>query len=184
MAHEQVLNYKQILNRLAAPVLFILVAVIARIVPHAPNFTPIAAMALFGGVYMARKQAFILPIAAMVLSDFVIGFDSIPMRLTVYGSFLMMVLIGFWLKSHKKFGNTLAASLFGSVLFFMATNFMVWAEGSLYAKGLTGLLESYTFAIPFFKNTLLGDLFYTGVFFGGYEFVRSLTTKSKFAFES
>lgn len=184
MAHQQVLKYKQILNKLATPFLFILIGIVARIIPHAPNFTPIAAIALFGGVYMGRKQAFILPIFAMILSDFIIGFDSIPMRLTVYGSFLIMVLVGLWLKNHNKFGNILAASVFSSLLFFVTTNFMVWTQGLLYAKNLTGLIESYTFAIPFFRNTLLGDLFYSGIFFGGYEFVKNIIKKKSFVLGS
>lgn len=163
--------YKQVLKNLAIPVVFIMIGMVARIIPHAPNFTPIAAMALFGGAYLGRKQAFILPILAMILSDFIIGFDSVPMRLTVYGSFLLMVLAGFWLKKHNKFGGVLAASLFSSILFFATTNFAVWAFGTMYPKTLAGLTESYVFAIPFFRNTLLGDLFYSGAFFGGYKLI-------------
>jgi len=162
--------YQQILISIA----LIIICVVTRTIPHVPNFTPIAAMALFGGVYMGKKQAFVLPLVAMVLSDLIIGFDSAPMRLTVYGSFMVIVLVGLWLKNHKKAGYIIGASLLGSVLFFVTTNFMVWAQGGLYTKSFTGLLESYTFAIPFFRNTLLGDLFYTGIFFGGYELVRNL----------
>lgn len=184
MAYQQILKNKQILKSFVAFVVFVLVGMMARIIPHSPNFTPIAAMALFGGAYLGKKQAFILPIAAMVLSDLIIGFDSIPMRATVYGSFIIMTFIGIGLKKHKRIGYIVGASLFSSILFFTATNFMVWAEGSLYTKNLAGLLESYTFAIPFFRNTLLGDLFYSGIFFGGYEYIKNLATKNKFAFES
>lgn len=152
---------------------FILIGVLARILPHPANFAPIAAMALFGGTHMSRKQALILPILAMILSDFVIGFDSLPMRLTVYGSFFVMVLIGFWLKKHKNTKNVILASLFSSVLFFVLTNFSVWAFGTMYPKNSAGLVQSYVFAIPFFRNTLLGDLLYSGIFFGGYELVNT-----------
>lgn len=175
--------HKQLLKRLSIPVLFILVGVVARIVPHVPNFTPIAALALFGGTYFNKKQAFVLPILVMVLSDLVLGFDSLPMRLTVYGSFLLMVAVGKWFGRNKNIGNLILASLFGSVFFFITTNFMVWAEGVIYAKDLSGLVQSYYFAIPFFKNTVFGDLFYSGLFFGGYEFIKNLTGKNNLALE-
>jgi hypothetical protein len=91
---------RKIISKLIEPSTFIIIGVLARILPHPVNFAPIAAMALFGGTYMDKKQAFTLPILAMILSDFVIGFDSLPMRLTVYGSFSIMVLIGFWLQKY------------------------------------------------------------------------------------
>lgn len=175
--------YKSILKRLATPATFLLIGVIARLIPHAPNFAPIGAMALFGGAYLSRKQAFILPILAMVLSDFLIGFDSLPMRLTVYGSFLAIVSIGLWLKKHNKFGNILTASLLSSIIFFLTTNFTVWIFGTMYAKNISGLMDSYFMAIPFFRNTLLGDLFYTGAFFGGYELVKQVSTSRLSALE-
>ena|SRR3989344_7996850 len=159
---------KHILNKLIIPISFILVGVIARIIPHAPNFTPIAAMALFGGAYLSKKQALTLPIIAMIISDFFIGFDSLPMRLSVYGSFLLIIFIGFWLKKRLNYKTLVASSLISSVLFFVITNFAVWAFGSMYSKTIDGLIQSYFLAIPFFGNTLLGDLFYTGVFFGSY----------------
>jgi hypothetical protein len=162
---------KHILKRLATPITFIFIGAVARLIPHAPNFAPIAAMALFGGTYLGRKQAFVIPILAMVLSDVVIGFDSIAMRLTVYGSFLVMVAVGLWLKKRTSLKNVAAASLGSSILFFLTTNFSVWAFGSIYPHNLYGLFQSYFFAIPFFRNTLLGDFFYAGLFFGGYEFL-------------
>jgi hypothetical protein len=164
---------RKIVSKLIEPSTFILVGVLARVLPHPANFAPIAAMALFGGTYMGRKQAFVLPILAMVLSDFVIGFDSLPMRLTVYGSFLIMVLIGVWLKKHKNARNVILATLFSSILFFVTTNFSVWAFGTMYPKTLAGLTESYFFAIPFFRNTILGDAVYSGAFFGGYELINT-----------
>lgn len=171
------MSYKHLLNKIATPITFILIGFVARILPHAPNFAPIGAMALFGGAYMTKKQALILPVAAMVLSDFIIGFDSLPMRLTVYGSFLVMVLIGSRLKENVSLKNTILSSLSASILFFLTTNFAVWAFGSLYPKTAGGLIESYVLAIPFFRNSLLGDLFYTGVFFGGYNLITNLTRK-------
>ena len=153
-------------------IFFIIVCVIARILPHPANFTPLIAVALFGGVYLTKKQAYIVPIIAMLVSDFFIGFDSLPMRISVYGSILFGVLLGFWIKKNKSVGSVISASLLSSIIFFTITNFSVWAYGTMYTKSLSGLINCYIMAIPFFKNTLLGDLFYSGVFFGGYEFVK------------
>jgi len=170
------MEIKHLLNKLITPATFVLVGALARIIPHTPNFAPIGAMALFGGAYMSKKQAFILPMLAMIISDLFIGFDSIPMRLTVYGTFLIMVVIGLWLKNHLNAKNVLFSSLGASVLFFVTTNFAVWVFGSMYPHTFDGLTESYFLAIPFFRNTLTGDLFYSGAFFGGYEFLRNIST--------
>lgn len=168
-------NGKSLISKFAQPAVFIAIGALSRVIPHPANFAPITAMALFGGVYLNKKQALTLPILAMILSDFVIGFDSLPMRLSVYGSFILSVLIGFWIKSHKNAKNIIFASLTSSVLFFVITNFAVWAFGTMYLKNFSGLTECYLLAIPFFRNTLLSDLIYSGAFFGGYEF---LTNKS------
>jgi hypothetical protein len=174
-------NGKSLITKLTQPAIFIAIGAIARIIPHPANFAPITAMALFGGVYLNKKQAFTLPIIAMILSDFVIGFDSLPMRLSVYGSFLLAVLIGFWVKNHKNAKKIIIASLFSSILFFVITNYAVWAFGTMYPKSISGLMDCYLMAIPFFRNTILGDLFYSGAFFGSYEFVKSLIVKKNFA---
>jgi len=177
------LNGKSLITKLAQPAVFVFIGAFARIIPHPANFAPIAAMAIFGGTYMGKKQALILPILAMILSDFIIGFDSLPIRLSVYGSFIFAVLIGFWIKNHKNFKNIVLASFLSSILFFIITNFAVWAFGGLYPKSISGLTECYFIAIPFFRNTILGDLFYCGAFFGGYEFFRDLLKNKHLAFE-
>lgn len=147
----------------------ILFAVLLRLLPHPANFAPIAGMALFGGVYLNKKYALIVPLIAMLVSDFFIGFHSTI--LFVYGSFLLTGLIGLWIKEHKSVKTVIFGTLISSVLFFIITNFGVWLAGSLYPKTFSGLVQCYFFAIPFFRNTILGDLFYTGVFFGSYELV-------------
>ena len=96
---------QKIISKLIQPTTFVLVATLARILPHPANFAPIAAIALFGGTYMGKKQALIIPLLAMFISDVFIGFDSFEMRIAVYGSFLITVLIGFWLKNHKNLKN-------------------------------------------------------------------------------
>jgi hypothetical protein len=147
-------------------VLLIAFAALSRFVPHPENFTPIAAMALFGGVYFDKRYAFVVPLVAMVVSDYFIGFhNTVPY---VYGSFVLAGLIGIWLKNHKSVAWIVGASLTSSVLFFVVTNFGVWVTGG-YPQNFGGLVECYIAAIPFFRNTVLGDLLYVGVLFGLYE---------------
>ena len=159
--------------------LFILIGVILRLLPHPPNFAPIAAIALFGGVYLSRKAAFLLPILIMIISDIFIGYYEPKLMASVYGSFLLCVALGFWLKRHKKWYTVLGSSIFGSLIFFFLTNFAVWAFTPWYAKTISGLIQCYLMALPFFKNTLLGDLFYVAVFFGTCEAVE-VWIKKKF----
>ncbi|MDP3941170.1 MAG: hypothetical protein Q8Q49_02570 [bacterium] len=152
---------------IVAPALIILVAVALRLLPHPPNVAPIAAMALFGGVYLDKRLAIVLPLTAMLVSDLFLGFHDT--MLFVYSSFVLTGFLGIWLRKHKKPGVVLAVSFLSSLLFYIITNFGVWIMGSMYPKTFVGLLESYFFALPFFRNTIVGDLLYTGLFFGGYE---------------
>jgi hypothetical protein len=172
---------KHLLNKLISPVSFIALGALARLIPHAPNFTPVAALALFGGYSLSKKQAFILPIAVMLLSDLFIGFDSLQMRVFVYGSFLLTVLIGRLLKKNSNFKNIVLASFASSILFFVVTNFAVWVFTPLYLKTFDGLINCFIMAIPFFRNTLLGDLFYTGVIFGSYRLANAWYYKYRLA---
>jgi len=151
--------------------LLISIGVSLRLLPHPPNFAPIAAIALFGGVYFSRKIALILPIVAMAISDIFIGDYEPKLMASVYGSFLLCVVLGFWLKKHKKWYTVGGSVLSCSVLFFLITNFAVWDFTPWYAKTISGLIQCYLMALPFFKNTLLGDLFYVTIFFGAYEIV-------------
>lgn len=145
----------------------ILLAAASRLLPHPPNVTPIAAMALFGGAQSSSlAAAFAVPLAAMVLSDVVLGFHST--MLFVYGSFLLIVLVGALLRKRKTVVPLAMATLASSVLFFLVTNFGVWAMGSLYSKTWAGLITAYVAALPFFRNTVLGDLLYVGLLFGGF----------------
>ncbi len=145
----------------------ILAAAASRLVPHLPNFTPLAAMALFGGAHFADKRvAFGIPLAALLLSDAVIGFHS--GLLSVYGSFALIVVLGLRLKSNRAMLPVAGTALIGSCLFFVITNFAVWASGALYPVTLAGFVDCYVAAIPFFGNTLAGDAFYAAVLFGGF----------------
>lgn len=146
---------------------FVVAAAATRLLPHAPNFTPIAAMALFGGAYFAyRPTAFALPLAAMLLSDLVIGLHAgMPF---VYGAFAMIVGLGLLIRNRRTPLAIAGAALTGSIGFFLLTNFGTWLTGGLYPLTGGGLLAAYTAAIPYFAHTLTGDAFYTAVLFGGF----------------
>jgi hypothetical protein len=150
--------------RAAALTAMIVLAALARLVPHPLNFTPIGAMAIFGGACFAdRRLGFVVPLAALLLSDVVIGFHSLlPV---VYGSFALNVLLGRWIRSRRTVVTTAAATLAGSVQFFIVTNFACWV--SFYPHTVEGLVSCYVAAIPFFQNTLLGDAVFVCVLFGG-----------------
>jgi hypothetical protein len=129
-------------------------------------------MALFGGAYFNRKSfAFAVPLAAMFLTDAIIGFHS-EMWL-VYLSFALIVLIGMLMLKKVNIKNVIIASLTASISFFIITNFGVWAFGTMYPKNIAGLIECYIAAIPFIQNTLIGDLFFSGIMFGMFEFVKA-----------
>jgi hypothetical protein len=156
----------------------VLIGVSLRLLPHPPNFTPITAIALFGGVYFSKKIALALPILMMIVSDIFIGYYQIGLMFSVYGSFLLCVIFGIWLKKHKKWYTVGGSAIMSAVLFFLITNFAVWAFTPWYAKTLFGLFQCYLMATPFFKNTLLGDLSYVTIFFGAYEIIEMWIRKT------
>jgi len=166
---EFIMNTKQITPRFIFVVSIILVAVAMRLIPHLPNFTPIAAIALFGGTYISRKWlAFLIPISILLISDSIIGFHSY--LIAVYFSFAIAVAIGLLLRKNTNIWTVAGASLASSVLFFIITNFAVWLGSPFYTQDISGLMACFTMGIPFFNNGVLGDLFYNAIFFGGFYF--------------
>jgi len=139
-----------------------------------PNFTPIAALALFSGAMLwNHKWMFVFPVGAMLISDTIKeimapGTGFYPDMVYVYGAFFAILCIGTLIRNSRKPLYIFAASLSGSILFFLVTNFGAWTSIPEYSKDFSGLMQSYTMGLPFFKYTVLGDLFYNAVFFGGY----------------
>ncbi len=154
--------------------LLIVLGLFSRLLPHPANFAPIAGIALFAGIYLPKKWALIIPLTAVVLSDIVLGSYQWQIMLTVYLAFIVTGLIGLAIKNNKKFHAVLGGTLIASIIFFITTNWAVWAFGTMYPHSLNGLLQSYVMALPFFRNSLLGDLFYVGVLVGGMELIISL----------
>jgi hypothetical protein len=146
-----------------------------RLVPHPPNMTPMAAMALFGGAHFAgRRTALLIPLAAMYLSDLALGFFIYDFGFFhgfmpfVYAGFVVTICLGFLVRRRITPLTVGAAALTGSVMFFIITNFGVWLISNLYPKTLAGLAGCYVAAIPFFRHTLMGNAIYTLVLFGGF----------------
>ncbi len=146
----------------------VFIAALWRLIPHAPNLTPIAAIALFGGAnFNSRIAAFLVPLASLFLSDLIIGFYGLNM-LSVYFSFSLIVLIGFYLGKRQTIGSVLTSTIVSSLLFFAITNFAVWTGNPAFPQNFTGLMACYFSAIPFYNNALIGDLFYSTLLFGSF----------------
>jgi hypothetical protein len=159
--------------RLLALLTAIFAAAAMRLVPHPPNFSPIAAMALFSGAYLPKRAvAFVAPFAALFVSDAVLGFY--PGMNFVYFSFALTVLIGWAVASRKTPLTIGAAAIASSLLFFVLTNFGMWLFSGFYPLTGAGLVACYAAAIPFFQNTLAGDLLYTAFLFGGFALVERM----------
>ena len=166
-------------------IILILFASFSRLIPHIPNFTPVGAIALFGGAYFKNKfHAFLIPILSLFISDLIINnlFLSAYFKeftffysgfLWQYASFILIILIGIFILKKFNFKKLLITTIGSSLIFFIITNFGVWISGSLYSKDLLGLISCYTMAIPFYKGTLLGFLFYSFLLFGIAEFFKS-----------
>jgi hypothetical protein len=150
----------------------VVAAALLRIVPHPPNFAPVAAMALFAGAHFDNKRiAFLLPLVAMFLSDIVLGFHA--GMLLVYVCMCIVVAIGMQIRGKVGLLTVAGGALAGSVIFFVVTNFGVWLSSGMYPLNAGGLVASYVAAIPFFHYTLGGNLFYAGVLFGGFALIET-----------
>jgi len=167
----------------------IVVAALTRLLPHPPNFSPVEAVALFGGAYFAsRAMAVAVPLVAMLVSDLILGltlggtyfehFTSpayLATWLSVYACIALSAVLGFGLRGRVNGARVLGYSLMGSVLFFVMTNFAVWATATpmtAHPSCMIGLAPCYAAALPFFQWTLLGTLFYAALLFGGFALLR------------
>jgi hypothetical protein len=156
----------------------ILIGILLRFVPHTANFTPVAAIALFAGVYLNKRQALIVPLLLMVVSDIFLGMHNVAVF--TWGSFVLVTMIGFWAKNHKTFKGIVSASVVSSFLFYLITNFGVWAMG-WYPQDAKGLLDCYILGLPFLRNFGAATLLYSAVFFGVYELIARKVSDTKLA---
>ena len=150
----------------------IVLGIASRLIPHPWNATPVMAIALFGGTYLSKRFAIVLPLAIVVISDAVIGFHNTI--LFTWGAFVLTGALAWWIRRRPDATRVITGAAAGSVLFFVITNFGVWVVGELYPRTAAGLWECYVAAIPFFRNALLGDAVYTVALFGGSALVSHL----------
>jgi len=164
------------MTRLIALLSAIAVTAALRLVPHPPNFSPIDAMALFSGAYLGRRAlAFTAPLGAMLLSDWILGFYS-GVWIT-YIAVAVVVPIGWLLLQRRSPARVGVAAVSSSIAFFLISNFGTWALSGMYAHNLAGLGACYVAAIPFFQNTVAGDLFYAVLLFGGFALAEQLAPR-------
>jgi len=158
----------------------ILVALAAalRVLAHPWNFTPIGAMALFSGaMFRQRWVKFLFPLVALFAGDLFVGFHKL--MFVVYLSFVISVAIGIWIGEERKLVRIASGTFLGALQFFLVTNFAIWATLTTYPKSAAGLLSCYAAGVPFFWNTLAGDVLYTALLFGGYTLAERLFTRDR-----
>jgi hypothetical protein len=151
-----------------------LAVAMTRLLPHPHNFTPVGAMALFGGACFARRwTAFAVPLAALVISDLALAatiyrFDQLLYMPPVYLSFTLIVCIGMLLRGRMRVTTVVAAAIGAAVLHALITDFAVWAFQGFYPKTFAGLVACYTAGLPYFQNMLAANLVFCGVLFGSF----------------
>jgi hypothetical protein len=157
--------------RLLVAAALVALGVCGRLLPHPPNFTPVAACAMFAGFLLGARAAIGLVLATMIASDLVIGGYDVRIMAAVYGAFVLSALIGKYFVARPTFLRVAGGSLGGSVAFFLATNGAVWAFSGMYALNWQGAVECFAAAVPFFRYTVMGDLFWATALFGAYALV-------------
>ena len=144
----------------------VLTVAVTRLLPHPPNFTPVAAIALFGGASFSNvRAAFFVPPLGLLLSDLVLGFSAITP--VIYACFALITCIGLWLRQRQNVYNVTAAAVVSALMFFVLSDLGTWALTDLYPHTSAGLLQCYTVALPYLRNMLTSTLIYTALLFGG-----------------
>lgn len=177
--------------RFSVVVLMIIAASVCRFVPHPAGFAPIGAMALFGAAYFKNKfAAFVIPVVTMWISDLVMNniifagtYDTFVFFYQgfyiTYGAFLLIVAMGILTLKTVKIKSVIFSSLGASLIFFIVSNFGVWAATDIYQHNISGLTTCYIAGLPFFRNGIAGDLFFCGIGFGVFEFLKSKVPQLK-----
>jgi len=157
----------------------LIVGIVARFIFHVPNFTPVIAIALFGGFYLNKKYAILLPLGLMMITDVFLGLHNVIMF--TWGSLALIAFIGIKAREKKSVGMVAGTSLVSAIAFFVITNLGVWFFSGLYTLNLAGLVSCYQMAIPFFRTMLLSTIIYTVALFGIYEVISAKVNNKKLA---
>ena len=144
----------------------------SRFLPHPPSATALTAVLFAGALYLRPRFTIALAVLLLLWSDMTLGSYELPVMASVYGSFLAIAGLGMWCACTKSTSGRVLMLAGSSVLFFLITNAALWYFTPWYAKDLSGLMLSYTLGLPFLKNMLIGDFFYTAVLLGAFSLVR------------
>ena len=159
----------------AIALFLVLIGVSLRLLPHPDNFAPVSAIALFSGVALSAPLALTVPLVVMVISDLIMGPHALfPLT---WGCFALVTLLGLYIRKDASAVKILAGTLGGSVIFFLVTNLGVFIFQNMYPKTSAGLAQCFVMALPFFRNTALGDLFFSFVFFSSFALAKNFSHK-------
>jgi len=154
--------------------------VAVRMLPHVSNFSPVAAAALFAGAMIGRRAlALMVPVAALLIGDLLIGFYDWRVMTVVYAALAMPALIGMMARGYRPWFTAIGGAFAASLIFFITTNLAVWAFSGLYSLDGAGLIQCYIAALPFLKYTVGGDLFWSVALFGGASLLRAMTGQTQ-----
>ncbi|MCA9349490.1 hypothetical protein KC853_00405 [Candidatus Saccharibacteria bacterium] len=166
------------LRRVLLGSILIAIIVASRLLPHAYNLVPVGAIIMLSSIYQGKRFAWVVGIVGMLLGDLWLGFYQAEIMLSVYGSLLAITLASSYLRNNRSILSIASFALINGLIFFLVTNFAVWAFGDMYTKDLPGLGMAYYYALPFFRNTMIGNLGYSLIGYlaleHGYALVRSL----------
>ncbi len=162
----------------------VLLAVLARFAPHAPNFSPVYAALLFGGAQLKSRDSIWYPLGLLALSDILLTTQVYHTRIgwteiVQLVAFAAVALVGRWLRNRVSPASVIAASLAGAAAFFLISNLAVWLGWKMYPASWGGLLACYVAAVPFFRNTLESSLLWSAVLFGSYELARFVAARRR-----
>lgn len=163
-------------NKLTLMISLVFLAAFSRLIPHPWNFTALGAIAFFGGArFEDKKMSLWIPMLALFVSDLFLGFHSTI--LFTYGGFLLVGLIAQFARNLRNPITLVSLLLSSSVVFYLVSNFGVWAVENIYPKTMAGLFQCYVMGLPFFERQILSDLFYSGFLFAAYEFLNKKLLK-------
>lgn len=163
------MHMKDETKKIIAVSTIVLLLAASRLLKHPYNFTPITAMSVFAGCYLRKHWGLIFPLGGMLVSDYFIGFYDWKLMIAVYIGIGISFYVGWCMRGKIRWYRVILAALISSLFFFFVSNFAVWIFYEWYPHTLAGLVQCFIMALPFFKNSLAGDLIYTGAIFGAYE---------------
>ncbi|RKY41842.1 MAG: hypothetical protein DRP85_04875 [Candidatus Makaraimicrobium thalassicum] len=156
--------------------LLIIAGFMMRLLPHAPNVAPVAAIALFSGAYLNKRVVPWVPLVIMVISDLIIGLHDVV--LYTWGAFIVIGYMGMRLRERRTPAGIFTAAVFSSLVFFVISNFGVWLAWYPHTGG--GFVACYVRALPFLRSTLIGNILFVFALFGAYELARKLAVRTRF----